>query len=690
MKTFKDGVFTPKRACFPLGLFTSVLFGLIGLTGCGGGGGGDSAVNTPTVPPPPVAASGISLFAGALGGVGSADGTPGRLNFPVALTVDSKGAVFVADRFNCNIRKIVGTTLSTFFGGGSCNGVTINDARLYLGNTVLVSRADDLYFSDRSSIFKIAPDGTVSPTPVASTASAAASYNFSSFAFDAAGTIFFINQNDSGIYQLGAGNVPILVAGGGPLASLSNPDSYADGTGAAAKFKYPTGITVASDGVIYVADTQNHAIRKVTRAGVVTTLAGSPFSRGSIDSAVATAQFDQPTSIAVDGIGNVYVADSANYTIRKITPAGIVTTLAGLPGVRGARDGIGAAAQFNDVSSIGVDKSGFVFVADSGNSVVRRISPEGSVSTIAGVLRSRGAVDGAGAVARFSSPAQIAIDTTDSIYVADTNNATIRKISSAGVVTTLAGTPGISGGLDGPGTTASFSSPFGIAIDSLGNSFVSEGLAERRIRGISSSGQVSTVKSFGPIAPGGSLRSSLSSIALDNARNIFYVENISLSFNPPSSTLGKLTPTGAVGSVSCGPTCKPLAVTADNLGNVYIATIGTIKRIAPDGAVSNLAGDPAVERFGSTDGTGAEALFNAPLGLATDNKGNIFVADSGNHTVRKITAAGVVTTIAGKAGVSGVVMGSLPGLLNGPRGIVVDSVGAIFVTTEDAVVKIVP
>jgi sugar lactone lactonase YvrE len=125
---------------------------------------------------------------------------------------------------------------------------------------------------------------------------------------------------------------------------------------------------------------------------------------------------------------------------------------------------------------------------------------------------------------------------------------------------------------------------------------------------------------------------------------------------------------------------------------VYVATISTINRIAPDGSVVNLAGDATapLDVYGSTDGTGAAARFNNPLAIAADNKGNLFVADTGNHTVRKVTSAGVVTTIAGKPGVSGTTTGSLPGLLNSPRGIVVDGAGSLYVSTENAVVKIVP
>jgi sugar lactone lactonase YvrE len=650
-------------------------FSVAGLAGCNGGGSGNDGGG---MPPPPI--SGIAIFAGALGGAGNVDGMPGRLASPYGVAVDSKGAVFVADTVNCKIRKIVGGTVSTFY--GSTCFIAGADGRLNeSGNfnifVLTIDAADNVYFKGDLGIFKIAPDGTLSPGSISRSAN-----SFDKFAFDAATTLFSVNSSDNAVYRLDAGDARTLFAGG-TRSSAEDPNPYADGVGAAAKFNQPGGIAIANDGVIYVADTKNHAIRKITPAGAVTTLAGAPANRGAADGIGAAAQFNEPSSLALDSSGNVYVADSLNYTIRKITPAGVVTTLAGTPGLRGAVDGTGAAARFNDVAGISVDKSGAVFVGDTGNNVVRRIAPDGSVTTIAGIFPPRGSTDGAGTAARFSGPRQLAIDASGSILVADTDNATVRKISPAGSVTTLAGNPSARGEADGLGAAASFLKPVGIALDTLGNSFVMED--ERLlVRKISPAGQVTTFKSE-PRA--GRIPPTYTSIAVDNVNNVYTTSRFAaLAF------LGKITPAGVASNFSCGSRCYPDAVTADNLGNVYVATIGTIHRIAPDGSVLNLAGDAAapLDVYGSTDGTGAAARFNNPLAIAADNKGNLFVADTGNHTVRKVTSAGVVTTIAGKPGVSGTTTGSLPGLLNSPRGIAVDGAGSLYVSTENAVVKIVP
>jgi sugar lactone lactonase YvrE len=162
------------------------------------------------------------------------------------------------------------------------------------------------------------------------------------------------------------------------------PIGSADGTGSAARFNYPDGVASDSSGNLYVADTGNNTIRKITPAGVVTTLAGTPGIIGSADGTGSHAQFNGPWSVAVDGSGNVYVADTGNNTIRKITSAGVVTTLAGTAGVTGSADGTGGAASFSAPSGVAADSSGNVYVADTNNFTIRKITPAGVVSTLAG------------------------------------------------------------------------------------------------------------------------------------------------------------------------------------------------------------------------------------------------------------------------------------------------------------------
>ena len=276
------------------------------------------------------------------------------------------------------------------------------------------------------------------------------------------------------------------------LAGIADLAGSKNGTGTAAGFNSPFGVAVDAAGNIYVADTGNTAIRKITSAGVVTTLAGNPAGPGSRDGTGTAAEFSLPYGVAVDASGNVYVADAGNNTIRKIMPAGVVTTLAGTAGLTGFANGAGAAARFNFPQGIAVDAAGNVYVADSDSSTIRKITPAGVVTTLAGTSGLTGIVNGTGAAARFNNPQDLAVDAAGNVYVADTGSNTIRKITPAGVVTTLAGAAGLTGGFDGTGTGAQFDSPQGIAVDASGNIYVGDTFNDV-IRKISPAGVVTTL-----------------------------------------------------------------------------------------------------------------------------------------------------------------------------------------------------
>jgi len=200
---------------------------------------------------------------------------------------------------------------------------------------------------------------------------------------------------------------------------------------------------------------------------VVTTIAGTAGWSGRADGTGSAARFNQPSGVAVDGAGNVLVADSGNNTIRKITPAGVVTTLAGTAGSLGSVDGTGAAARFASPSGVAVDGAGNVFVADNLYSTIRKITPTGVVTTLAGTAGSYGSADGTGAAARFYSPTGVSVDKAGNVFVADTGNNAIRKISTSAAVTTVVGVASLTsaGNIPGP-LPASIVSPFRVAIDS--------------------------------------------------------------------------------------------------------------------------------------------------------------------------------------------------------------------------------
>ncbi|MGA2867464.1 MAG: immunoglobulin domain-containing protein [Verrucomicrobiota bacterium] len=611
--------------------------------------------------------------AGAIDGTGSA----ARFNRPYGVAADSAGNVYVADTYNHTIRKVtpggVVTTLAGLAGSqGSADG-TGSTARFGEPRGVAVDSAGNVYVADywNHTIRKVTPAGVVttlaglagSPGSDDGTGSAARFYFPRGVAVDSAGNVYVADTWNDTIRKVTPGGVVTTLAG--QAGSLGSDD----GTGSAARFDWPYGVAVDSAGNVYVADTANNTIRQVTPAGVVTTLAGLVGGNGvavdsagsvyvadtynhtirkggvvttlaglagnwgSADGTASAARFWGPNGVAVDSAGNVYVADTYNHIIRKVTPGGVVTTLAGLAGSYGSADGTASAARFDWPVGVAVDSAGNVYVADSANNTIRKVTPGGVVTTLAGLAWSCGSADGTGSAARFSTPIGVAVDSAANVYVADTYNCTIRKVTPGGVVTTLAGLAGSPGSADGTASAARFNGPQGVAVDSAANVYVAD-FWNYTIRKVTPGGVVTTLA-------------------------------------------GQWSSGSTDGTGSAARFYFPSGVAVDSAGNVYVADSGncTIRKVTPGGVVSTLAG--LAGSPGSADGTASAARFTNPLGVAVDSAGNVYVADTANHTIRKVTPGGVVSTLAGSPG-------SADGTASAarfyyPEGVAVDSAANLYV-----------
>ncbi|RZJ08251.1 MAG: hypothetical protein EOP39_14330, partial [Rubrivivax sp.] len=428
------------------------------------------------------------------------------------------------------------------------------------------------------------------------------------------------------------------------LAGIAGQNGTQDGPAQTATFSNPTGIAVDAAGNVYAMDGWSQTLRKLGPDGVVTTLAGAAWQADNADGQGAAARLKGPGHLAVDAAGNVYLTDN-NSAIRQITPLGLVTTWAGVTGPAGAQDGPGAHARFSFPNGIAVDGSGTVFVADQDNNTVCKISAAGVVSTLAGTAGVWGSADGTGPDAQFGGPGGLAIDDKGNVYVSEFSNHTVRKITAAGFVTTLAGAAGQPGDADGPGAEARFNGPNNLAVDKQGYIYVTD-YNNHRIRRISAAGVVSTVAGSGQ--PG----------AADGTGGM-------AQFNGPNS----------------------LAIDAD--GNLLVteSANNTVRKITPAGAVSTVAGNAGVQ--GSADGSGAAARFSYPWGITLGANGDAYVADAGNNAIRRISPAGVVTTLAGGAGSYANQTGALPAKLAYPIGIAADpSSDRLYLTLPDAVLVI--
>jgi sugar lactone lactonase YvrE len=400
---------------------------------------------------------------------------------------------------------------------------------------------------------------------------------------------------------------------------------------------------VANTGTVFVADSLNSTIRSMTQAGVVTTLAGSALSCGNVNAAGTAARFCHPNQIAVDAAGTIYVADTTAATIRTVTPTGVVGTLAGAFFITGGVDGIGGAARFNGPVGIAVDTGGTaVYVADGNNSAIRRITAGAVVTTFAGVLNT-GALDGTGAAARFNYPGGIAVDGAGTVYVADRANSTIRTITTSGVVGTLAGTAGSCGYVNDTGAAARFCAPEDIAVDGAGTLYVAD-RNNNAIRLVHPGGAVTTY-----VGGGGS---------------------------------------GSADGI--GPAARfsgPENLAVDGAGTVYVADTQnhTIRKVAPGGVVTTLAG--LAGSSGSSNGVGSAARFSFPHGVAVDGAGTVYVSDN-NDMIRAITPGGVVSTLAGADGVCGSAdgTGSAARFCN-PQGMAIDAAGVIYVADANHTIR---
>jgi uncharacterized protein (TIGR03437 family) len=573
------------------------------------------------------------------------------------IAVDAQGNLYLTVRNDVfrldprgNLAHIAGNSRADYSGDG---GPAVN-AQLNQPRGIAVDAAGNLYVADmiNSRVRKITPEGII-------TTLAAAGSHPCSVAVDGNGNVYVVNYYSKTIQK---------ITPGGALTTIAGPEAKLG-------LSYDTaGIVVDDSGNVYVSDATSPVIRKITPQGVITTVAGNLITGYAGDGGPAVnAEFSEPAGLALDSLGNLLIRDAGNCRIRKIGPNGIITTIAGNGTCGNSGDGGPAtAAHIGFGASVALDTAGAIYfdsATGDGGSSIRKISPDGTVSSVSGGDFSYSPGDGGPSVnAHLQLPNAVALDPAGNLYIADTSADRVRKIAPNGVITTFAGNGQYcnssppSCGDGGLATAAAVSTPYAVGVDAAGNVYILEGF---QVRKVNPSGIISTFANFYPILAG--------FMTVDAAGTVY----IALR-----NAVYQLSPGGV--PIPVAPQTKFINVgglAVDGAGNLYIADFQTylVQKVAADGTVTTVAGNGKNNHSGD-GGPALTTSVGAPFGLAIAADGTLFVSTDGVF-IRKIAPDGNMTTIAGNGyeGFSGDGGSATLAMLDSPGGgIAIDQAGNLY------------
>ena len=618
-----------------------------------------------------------------------------RLASPLGVAVDGSGNLYIADSGNLRVRRVdAAGTITTVAGTGELgfggDGGPATKASFKGVSSLAIDGAGNLYIADygnnrvrrvdtRGIITTVAGTGQEGFSGDGGPAVRARLHSPDGLAVDGSGNLYIADSGNLRVRRVDAAGTITTVAGTGELGYGGD-----SGPAARARLTAPIGLAVDSVGNLYIADHQDHRIRRVDNRGTITTVAGTgEKGYGGDGGRAVEAQLDGPLGLAVDSVGNLYIADHYNHRIRRVDTAGIITTVAG----EGRNDfwgdgGPAVKAHLSFPNDVTVDGGGNLYIADTWNHRIRRVDATGTITSIAGIGASIYGGDGGLAVeAHLREPADVALDGSGNLYIADSGNHRIRRVDSEGIIITVAGagTSGYSGD-GGPAVEAQLSAPRGVAADGSGNLYIADYL-NHRIRRVDSEGIITTVtdRVYYP-----------SDVVVDESGTLYIAEE-------GNSTILRVDRSGSHTTVAGGgesgfwgdggPAVEaqlwmPRGVGLDEAGNLYIADSenNRIRLVNPSGIITTVAGVGDGIYSGGT-GPAVQAALFGPIGVASDRSGNLYISDRFNAVIRRVDGSGMTTTIAGTgfhsfSGDGGL---GLKAELNDPRGIAVDNAGSVYV-----------
>ncbi len=645
------------------------------------------------------------------------DGIPAvqsDLDYPTDVAVDKLGNIYVTESLGGRVRRIdsdglISTVADARRRGGSGSVDAALWFWLFQPERLAADDRGNVYFSHfgGNRICKVDSDGSFSTFagmgPVYSghagegaPATEALLSSVGGIASDGHGQVYFSDMYNHCIRRVDTQGTIETIAGAGA------PGLGGDG-GPARKglLDSPGGLAVDESGAVYFADERNSRVRRIGKHGIIETIAGGGRRRLATGDGVpaTTARLKGPMGVAADAKGNIYIVERSMHRVRRVSVDGVISTLAGT-GERGSGGDFELATKSRLKFPVGVavDAEGQVYVADASNNRVRRVGQDGRIETIAGTGKIGCEGDGGPArKALLSGPCGVVVDCAGNVYIGDTHNHRVRKVDRSGLISTIAGTGAAGYGGDGRrASEAVFNLPMGVAVDALGNVYVSD-FRNHRLRKIDPSGTVSTVAGTGEPGYGGdggpAVEAKLSSpdlIATDASGNVFLADRHNdrvrmVSAEGIITTVagsGRRGFQGDRGAAKQAFLYEPAGVAVDPDGNVYVADHrnGRVRVIDRDGIIRTFAGGGEV--FVNGDGGRAkEACFGNPRGIAVDPSGTVYVADNHRHRIRKFVQGGRISTIAGtgEAAYWGDGGPAVAALLRSPEGLAVDASGNVYV-----------
>ena len=617
------------------------------------------------------------------------DGGPAKsalLEFPIAVAVDSSGNVYIADDNGPEIRKVTAD--------GKINVLVPG----LLGSAMQVDAAGNVYFAYGSSVYKLPPAGKLTTVAGAGygfggdglAATAALLSSASGLALDGAGNIYIADTNNCRLREVTLDGKINTIAGNSTCATAGD-----GGLATSAQLNYPRSVAIDSSGNIYVGE--QYRIRKIAAGtGIITSFAGGSGSSTAEGIQASTAYVPYNPSLAVDGSGNLYFTDSAYQRVRIINPStGIVKTVAGTTSKSGfgGDGGLATAALLNDPSGVAVDSTGNIYISDALNCRIRMVDTSGHITTVAGVTHYAGD-QGQATSALIHQPQHAIKDPAGNLYISDTDNHAIRKVDTSGKITTIAGngTCGYTGD-QGPAVSATLCYPGALALDSNGDLYIADS-SNYVVRRIDTAGQITTYAGSGTYGDAyhGSQATAAQfrcpfGLAVDRAGNLYVSDECSNRVHKIAvdGTISLVAGTGTYGYVGDGGLATaaqlayPYHLALDGSGSkLYIADrSNNVVRKVEGGIITTVVGVP------TCCGTGQDAThryISYPGGIALDSSGNLYVSMPGYSYVAKVSGS-TVTMIAGNnqwtfAGDGGLATSAS---VNSPSGLWVDASGDVYV-----------